>query len=849
MVRIKPLIVFSIRLFFLLFILAAIGVLVIWLTIVPSLPAVESLRDVQLQVPLRIYSADDRLMAEIGEQRRRPVELDDMPVRLKQAFLSAEDDRFYTHPGVDWRGTLRAVWLYALSMGQGRVPGGSTITQQVARRFFLSTDYSITRKLREMLLAFKIERELSKDEILELYLNKEFLGHRAYGVAAAAQVYYGKTLDELTLAEMAMIAGLPKAPSRDNPISGPAAAMGRRDWILGRMLELGHISEAEYKEAVARPNTASYHGPVVELVSPWVAEMVRQDVVDRVGSEVAYNNGLVAYSTVRSNLQEAANRVVQAGLLEYDRRHGWRGPEDRVPAETLDNPEAVSERLEAMRPIAGLLPAVVMSVEEQPAAESSSEEQSVKKQLARLRLADGTGVELSLEAMAWARPFLDRSAVGAAPDSPGDVLEAGDIVRLRQVDGAWQLAQIPEAEAALVSMKAETGEILALVGGLDFSYSQFNRATQSRRQPGSAFKPFIYAAALDHGYTPASRVNDAPVVVNDPSMERAWKPTNFSQRFFGPTRLREAMVNSRNLVSVRLLMDMGIDYGRDYVTRFGFERSELPSGPSMALGSASITPLSLTAAFATFASGGYHIEPHYLYSIRDTDGQTIFEAELALPCRDCPEIPPPNPPAIAEPVEQMSAAPALRRPELAASHSDAEGSQPLTAERELVGPPRPRRPERALSGPTTWLIDSMMSDVIRHGTGRRALALERNDLAGKTGTTNDQRDAWFAGYGGGIVTVVWVGMDDNDSLGRQEQGARTALPLWVDFMRTALDGRPESARPVPVGISRALIDPATGLRARPGTPGAIQEWFHSDNLPPLESSDESGKQADPYSIY
>jgi penicillin-binding protein 1A len=834
MVRIKPLIVFSIRLFFLLFILAAIGVLVIWFTIVPSLPSVESLRDVQLQVPLRIYSADDELMAEIGEQRRRPVDLADMPERLKLAFLSAEDDRFYQHPGVDWRGTLRAVWLYSLSMGQGRVPGGSTITQQVARRFFLSTDYSVTRKLREMLLAFKVESELSKDEILELYLNKEFLGHRAYGVAAAAQVYYGKTLDELTLAEMAMIAGLPKAPSRDNPISGPAAAMGRRDWILGRMLELGHISEAEHAEAVAQPNTASYHGPVVELDSPWVAEMVRQDVVERVGSDVAYNNGLVAYSTVRSKLQEAANRVVQEGLLEYDRRHGWRGPEDRVSIEELDDPDALAERLDAMRPIAGLLPAAVMSVGEEAA---------------QLTLADGTDLELSLEAMAWARPFLERSAVGAAPETPGDVLEAGDIVRLRQVDGDWRLAQIPEAEAALVSMKAETGEVLALVGGLDFAHSQFNRATQSRRQPGSAFKPFIYSAALDDGYTPASRVNDAPVVVNDPSMERVWKPTNFSHRFFGPTRLREAMVNSRNLVSVRLLMDMGVDYGRDYVTRFGFERSELPNGPSMALGSASITPLSLTAAYATFANGGYRIEPHYLYSIRDADGEPIFEAEWTLPCRDCPDIPPPNPPAVAEPVEQTPEAPELRRPGLVGENSGDGDEEADSAEPGLMGPPRPRRAEQVLSPQTAWLIDSMMSDVIRRGTGRRALALGRDDLAGKTGTTNEQRDTWFAGFGGGVVTVVWVGMDSNESLGRQEQGGRTALPLWVDFMRTALEGRPEVDRPVPVGISRALINPETGLRARPGTPGAIQEWFHSDNLPPLESEAEESEQADPYSIY
>ncbi|RFF28523.1 penicillin-binding protein 1A [Wenzhouxiangella sp. 15181] len=835
MVRIKPLIVFSIRLFLLLFILAAIGALIIWVTIVPSLPSVESLRDIQLQVPLRIYSADDRLMAEIGEQRRRPVAVDDVPERLKLAFLSAEDDRFYQHPGVDWRGTLRAVWLYSLSMGQGRVPGGSTVTQQVARRFFLSTDYSVTRKLREMLLAFKVESELSKDEILELYLNKEFLGHRAYGVAAAAQVYYGKTLDELTLAEMAMIAGLPKAPSRDNPISGPQQAMGRRNWILGRMLELGHISETEHAEAVAQPNTASYHGPVVELDSPWVAEMARQDVVDQVGSEAAYSDGLIAHTTVRSELQEKANRVVRDGLMDYDRRHGWRGPEDRVSEDTLDDPETLAERLDAMRPIAGLLPAVVTATDETSA---------------RFQLADGTSVELDLEALSWARPFVSSDAVGAAPQAAGDVVAIGDIVRLKKIDEEWQLAQIPQAEAALVSMKAETGELLALVGGLDFAHSQFNRATQSRRQPGSAFKPFIYSAALDHGYTPASRVNDAPVVIDDPSMEREWKPTNFSHRFFGPTRLREAMVNSRNLVSVRLLMDMGIEYGRDYVTRFGFERDQLPNGPSMALGSASITPLSLTAGYATFANGGHRVEPHYLYSISDTDGETLFETEWALPCRDCPEIPPPNPPAESTSSDETAREPMLRRPELADAESDSareESDQPDTE--RLMGPPRPKRAEQVLRPQTAWLIDSMMSDVIRRGTGRRALALERDDLAGKTGTTNDQRDTWFAGYGGGIVTVVWVGMDDNESLGRQEQGGRTALPLWVDFMDTALEGRPETRRPVPVGVTRALIDPETGLRARPGTPDAIQEWFHADNLPPLESSDDSGEQADPYEVY
>jgi len=834
MVRIKPLIVFSIRLFFLLFVLAVIGVLVIWLTIVPSLPSVDSLRDVQLQVPLRIYSADDRLMAEIGEQRRRPVALDDMPDNLKLAFLSAEDDRFYRHPGVDWRGTARAVWLYTLSMGRGRVPGGSTITQQVARRFFLSTDYSVTRKLREMLLAFKIERELSKDEILELYLNKEFLGHRAYGVAAAAQVYYGKSLEELSLAEMAMIAGLPKAPSRDNPITGPERAMVRRNWILDRMLELGHIGEAEHRQARAQPNTARFHGPVVELDAPWIAEMVRQDVVDRLGPEAAYNEGYIAYTTLDSRMQQAANQAVREGLIAYDRRHGWRGPEGRIAVEALDDDEVLAQQLESVRPIGGMLAAAVMSVDQETAS---------------LRLADGSQVELALEDLAWARPFLSADAVGAAPQAMADVLEAGDIVRLRRVDDDWQLAQLPQAEAALVSMHAETGEILALVGGMDFARSKFNRATQSRRQPGSAFKPFIYAAALDHGFTPATRVNDAPVVVDDPSMERAWKPTNFSQRFFGPTRLREAMVNSRNLVSVRLLMDMGIDQGRDYVTRFGFSREELPAGPSMALGSASISPLSLTGAYAIFANGGYAVEPRYLYSVRDSDGRSVIESDWALPCRDCAEVPPaPAPEADDDDAPSTPAAPRLLRPGLVSDNTSSRQAE-VAAPLDPVGPPRPNRAERVIDPATAWLIDSMLADVVRRGTGRRALALERDDLAGKTGTTNDLRDTWFAGYGGGLVSVVWLGMDDNQSLGRQEQGGRTALPLWVDFMRTALSDRSETVRSVPVGVTRALIDPDTGLRARPGAPGAIPEWFHAGNLPPLDDDASSGEQSDPYDIY
>ncbi|TVQ32792.1 MAG: penicillin-binding protein 1A [Wenzhouxiangella sp.] len=826
MVRIKPLIVFSIRLFFLIFALAAIGVAVIWLTIVPTLPSVDSLRDVRLQVPLRIYSADEQLMLEVGEQRRTPVALHDVPETMRLAFLAAEDDRFYRHPGIDWRGTVRGVWLYGRSMGRGRVPGGSTITQQVARRFFLSTEYSITRKLREILLAVKIEQDLSKDEIFELYLNKEFLGHRAYGIGAAAQVYYGKTLHELTLAEMAMIAALPKAPSRDNPISGPRQAMIRRNWVLDRMHRLGYIDAEAHAAARAEPNNARLHGPERQLNADWVAEMARQFTVERLGASEAYGGGYRVVTTVDARLQRAADQAVRDGLQSYDRRHGWRGPELRFDLDDMTSLAEIESRLNQIRPVADLLPAVVVESDEAQA---------------RLILRGGADIVLEMSALGWARPQLAQDALGARPERASDVLSPGDLVRLRRVDDEWRLAQIPVAEAALVALEADTGAILALVGGLDFGRSQFNRVTQSRRQPGSAFKPFVYAAALDHGFTPASIVNDAPVVIDDPSMERAWRPTNFSRRFHGPTPLREAMVHSRNLVSVRLLMSMGLDYARDYISDFGFDRAELPAGPSMALGSASLTPLSMTAAYAVFANGGYAVEPQFMHRLVDGDGTIVFEPAWRKVCRDCPPVLEVVGNGLPEDEEETPiTGPRRITPGQIAVPDDFP---------ELAGPVVPQAADQVISSQTAWLIGSMLSDVITSGTGRRALALNRRDLAGKTGTTNDLRDTWFAGYGGGIVTTVWLGMDDNRSLGRNEQGGRTALPLWVDFMAEALRDRPEHSGPVPVGLAQALINPETGLRARPGMSGAVQEWFHADNLPPLEAAEDNGQESDPFDIF
>jgi len=846
MPEIKSLIKFSIRLFLLGLALSVIGFTLLWVIIVPSLPSVDTLRDVELQVPLRIYSADRKLITTVGEQRRIPLSINEIPARLKQAFLAAEDDNFYQHPGIDWKGTLRGIVGYARYLGQRRVPGGSTITQQVARRFYLSNEFSVVRKVREIFLAMKIEREMDKDEIFELYLNKEFLGHRAYGVGAAARIYYGKHVDELGIAEMAMIAGLPQRPSVVNPVTNPELALARRAYVLGRMFDEAFITEAEYERAMAEPDRAVLHGPETELSAPWIAEIARQEAVDRLGAGEAYTGGYSIVTTAESALQRAADRAVRDGLDAYDRRHGWRGPERRIDPALLNDRDALVDVLDSAPSVGDLKPAVVLA--------SSPES-------ATLLTTGGESVTLGLAQVEWAREHLARDALGARPDAVDAVLAPGDVVRLRATGDGIRLAQVPEAQAALVSLRPQTGAVVALVGGLDFAASQFNRATQSRRQPGSAFKPFIYAAALDHGYTPASLVNDAPIVFDDPSMERTWKPMNFSER----TRLREAMIHSRNLISVRLVMDLGLAPTIDYVTDFGFARGDIPDGPSMALGSASITPLDLAAAYAVFANGGFAIEPHFIHAIFDGEQRALPLPQRPFACRGCParaerlpagaprstrqhpreldlDLGPEHPAADQTGAQDdVGAAPSAPGPS-----SDEIGNAPR------FGPIQPRYARRVIEPRTAWLIRSMMGDVITSGTGRRARALGRADLAGKTGTTNDQRDAWFSGFNAALVTTVWVGLDSNESLGRFEQGGRTALPIWVDYMQVALDGVPERADPVPVGIVEASIDPQSGLRVRPGTPGAMREWFPAGNLPPVSEADgEPGEpnDADPYDIY
>ncbi len=751
--------------------------------VLPDLPSVDSLKEVQFQVPLRIYTRTGELIAEFGEKKRTPVEYVQIPEQMIQAFLAAEDDRFFEHPGVDYQGLLRAA-LELLKTGEKR-QGGSTITMQVARNFFLSNEKTYFRKLSEILLALKIEQELSKEEILALYLNKIYLGHRAYGVVAAAQVYYGKSLDELTSAEIAMIAGLPKAPSRYNPITNPERATTRRDYVLGRMRTLGYIDDLVYQDAVAQVDQSRLQATVMATEAPYVAEMARAEVYERFG-EAAYESGYSVVTTLDGADQRAANRALRKALLDYDVRHGYRGPESNVALAGLPTQEELEAALTRFRPIGGLLPAVVTLV--------GDAEVGVYVQEAGDAVIDWPGLE-------WAAPYIDEKRIGDKPKSAADVVRVGDIVRVvLRDDGGLQLSQLPNVEGALVSLSPSDGSVLALVGGFEFNRSKFNRAVQGERQPGSNFKPFIYSAALSKGYTPASVLNDAPVVFDDPGLEDTWRPENYSGKFFGPTRLRKALVQSRNLVSIRLLRSIGVPYALDHVARYGFDPSSLPHDLSLALGSGVVTPLQLVSGYAVIANGGYLVEPYFIDRIEDSNGRVVYAADPLVVCDKCPDQ---------------------------ALEESADAAEPVVRFESRVAP-------RNLDVRDNYLLVSMMREVITSGTGRRARSLKRNDIAGKTGTTNDQKDAWFSGFNRDVVTTVWVGFDQVRSLGAAETGSRAALPMWIDYMAEALRNSPDVPLPEPPGMVTARIDPETGLLARAGNPDAEFEIFRSDNLPAAE---------------
>lgn len=773
------------------FILTLITAAYLYIIISAELPSVESLKDVRFQVPLRVYASDEKLIAEFGEKKRIPVTMEGVPELLVKAVLAAEDDRFYEHPGVDYQGLLRAV---AVMVRTGeKAQGGSTITMQVARNFFLSSERTYTRKLSEIVLSLRIERELTKNEILELYLNKIYLGNRAYGVASAAKVYYGAEINDLTLDQMAMIAGLPKAPSTFNPIVNPERALQRRNYVLRRLHELGSIDTATFERAVKQPDTARLHTVTEEVDAPYAAEMARAVVVERVGNG-AYTDGYKVYTTIDSRLQPVASNVLRQALIEYDERHGYRGAESRV---TLARDSTIDDWEEALRDTTssgGLFPALVLSAGEQSAV---------------VYLGDNRKITLDWGALSWARSYVSENALGPPPKAASEVVHAGDIVRVRQTaPNKWRLAQLPAIEGALVSISPADGAVKSIVGGFDFYRSKFNRVVQAQRQPGSSFKPFIYSAALDSGFTTATLVNDAPVVFDDPGLESTWRPENYTGKFYGPTRLREGLVNSRNLISIRVLQSIGIDTALRHVSKFGISAERLPRNLSLALGSGTVTPLDLVSGYAVFANGGYRVSPYIVQRIVGPDDEVVFMAAPATVCAACEE----------------------------SASSENTGIVRTATDAREVSKPEKIAP-RVVSAQNIYLTVSMMKDVVKRGTGKQAMQLQRNDLAGKTGTTNDQRDTWFAGFSPDVATVSWMGFDNSQPLGEGESGARAALPMWTNYMAKALEGVPQRDMDTPPGLVSVKIDPMTGQLAGSENPNAIFEIFRADALP-KQSSDE-----------
>ena len=819
-----------------LFLLGLLAAGTLYFVVASKLPDVESLRTVELQEPMYVYARDGKLIALFGETRRYPVDIDEVPEAIKQAFIAIEDNRFYEHHGVDYKGVARAIWLLATTDDE-RVPGGSTITQQVARQFFLSSEYSYTRKLAEMMLAMKMERELDKDEIFQLYLNKTFFGHRSYGIAAAAEFYYGKTLDQLDLDEVATLASIPKFPSSGNPVTNPDRARIRRDYVLLRMRELGFISRAQETASQAVPMHAEPHEVPTEVDAPYVAEMVRREMLDRFGEE-ALTRGYRVTTTIDPRLQDAAQAAVRAGLLDYDHRHGWRKPE-RLELAPGEDPATVARRLSGIVVQGRLLPAVVLGT---------------GKGTAEVVLADGRTVVLDAASSRW------------TGRSPSTLLGRGDLVRVRLVepdpakDGEpaeapaepkYQLEQLPLAQSALVSLDPDDGALRALVGGFSFAANKFNRATQARRQPGSSFKPFLYAAAMERGFNPASIVLDAPVVFRDRA-GNVWRPQNDSGDFKGPMRLREALVQSRNLVSVRLLDAIGIDYARRYISHFGLDEDLLPPNLSMSLGTASLPPLMIARGYAVFPNGGFRITPYFIDQVRDRDGELVFEEKPPTACPGCatggsgagtveaanvvagfnfgPEQAPP--PAPAQPAAGGEGARTSAAPE------------PLPADTVLA--------PRAIDARVAFQLVSMMRDVVQRGTGIRAKVLGREDVAGKTGSTNEYRDAWFSGFADDIVTTVWVGRDDFKPLGRGEYGGRAALPIWIDYMRVATEGHPVAANEPPDGMVRVSVGP--GGRLLPEGSSGIVEWVKTEDLErlqadPLEYDESAREQEEAFDIF
>ena len=730
----------------------------------PNLPSLDVLTDYQPKVPLRVYSAEGTLIGEFGEERRSIVAIGDVPVIMKQAILAAEDERFYQHTGVDYQGVIRAA--YSNMTSGGRRQGASTITMQVARNFFLSKEKTLTRKLYEALLAFKIEASLSKDEILQIYINQIYLGQRAYGFAAAAQTYFGKALKDINAAEAAMLAGLPKAPSSFNPVVNPKRAKQRQLYVLRRMHELGNLTDAQFAEAQKAPLVIKHQANDFALRAEFVAEMVRQMLYERFGDEV-YTKGYRIYTTLTRADQEAAYAALRRGVLDYDRRHGYRGPEGYVELAAEGQPdEAIDEALADVPDNDDLLPAVVLDA---------------GTRQVRAYLRGGEVVTISGEGLRFAQKALDEKA------APNKRIRRGALIRVQSDDRRnWQILQLPEAEAALIAISPVDGRVRALVGGFDFSRNKFNHVTQAWRQPGSSFKPFIYSAALEKGFGPAAIIDDAPVVVDAAATGgQIWEPHNYDGKYDGPMRLRSGLAKSKNMVMIRVLQAIGPQYAQDYITRFGFDADKHPPYLTMALGAGSVTPWQMARGFAVFANGGYRVEPYIVQRIVDDRGNVLAQA------------------------------------------------QPPRAGDESL---------RVIDVRNAFLMDSMLHDVVRYGTAARAMSLGRQDLAGKTGTTNDFVDAWFAGYQPTLVGIAWIGFDQPRKLGNSETGSVAALPIWMNYMGRALKGVDEMFQEVPQGVVSININPDTGQSA---ADGKLAEYFYRENLPPAPMRDapEAGARA------
>ena len=719
-----------------------------YLYIAPSLPKMTTLKKAPLLKPLQVYSADNELIAEYGGKLSVPVEYKQIPKPFISAFLAAEDSSFFEHSGISFKGLGRAV--SETITGSNVQTGGSTITMQVAKNYYLTPERTLKRKLTEIFLARKIEQNLTKEEILTLYVNKIFLGKNAYGIAAAAKIYYNKNLDQLSIAQMAMIAGLPKAPSKYNPVVNPTRALERRNWILGRMLQLGYINQTQYKQAIAEPVNLDMPERGINNKYPYVGEMVRSELVEKFG-EQAIDSGYKVYTTINSQRQAFAEQSVQEGLEAYDRRHGWRG------AEAHDKP------LSDFIPYANTYPAKVVKVE---------------KNSFEALMQDGSTVTVPWSGMSWAAPYRNANSIGPAPRTAAQIVKINDIIRLRPNDNktSWALVQIPKAQGQLIALNPNNGAIEAIVGGYNFYQSKFNRALQGWRQPGSTIKPFVYALALERGMTPYSMVNDSPITIGK------WSPKNSDGRYLGMIPLRRALYLSRNTVSVRLLQTVGIERTRQLLMDFGLHENQIPRNYTIALGTPQVLPIQMATGYATFANGGYRIQPHFIDRIEDAYGKVIYQSNPEYACISC--------------INQNDEETASAEPVTPDDEVINVTNQTLPEEKQLAQleldetKSQYRQAQRILKSSSAYDMANILRDVIQHGTGRAALRIGRDDIGGKTGTTNDAKDAWFAGFNGKLVTVAWVGFDQPTTLGRREYGGVAALPIWTNFMGNALKGTP-----------------------------------------------------------